>query len=234
MNEEIKQETELDLLYLLKLILRKWLLVGIVTGVTFVLATSYAYLRLDDEYTADSSMIVQVTGGDSSGYQDLLYGQRLVDTYAEIAKSNTVLNQVRSELNLDYSNGALRSMISVNSVNDTLIVQLKVVSGDSEEAANIATELVTTVQELTATYEGLESVEVLDTATVPTGPSGPNRMLYMAVGILLGGMIGVGIVLAIEFLDNNIKKPSDIETVLGLRLLGTIPDYDTDGEDNVK
>ena len=53
-------------------------------------------------------------------------------------------------------------------------------------------------------------------------------MMYLAVGILLGGMIGVGLVLGVEFLDKNIKVGKDIENVLGLRLLGIIPDYDMD------
>ena len=147
---------------------------------------------------------------------------------------NRVLGELRTNLDITYTNSQLRDMITVASVNETLIVELKVETEDPQLSSDIANELVVIVQALSATFEGLENVEVLDTAQPPVNPSGPNRMLYMAVGILLGGMIGVGIVLAIEFLDNNIKKPSDIETVLGLRLLGTIPDYDTDGEDNVK
>jgi len=74
-----------------------------------------------------------------------------------------------------------------------------------------------------------EDVEVLDEAKVPASPSGPNRMLYIAVGILLGGMVGVGLVLGFEFLDKDIKTGKDIESHLGLRLLGVIPEYDLEG-----
>lgn len=235
MNDEMRQETEIDLLYLIQIILRKWYWVVGAVLLFFTLATIYAYTRLDNEYTAESSMIVQVsTQTDTSGYQDLLYGQRLVDTYAEIAKSNNVLDQVRNNLDLEYTNTQLRDMISVNSVNDTLLVKIAVVSSDPDKSADIATEVVSVVQDLTVEYEGLERVEVLDVAKVPTSPSGPNRLLYVAVGILLGGMLGVGGVLAVEFLDKNIKKPSDVEKILGIRLLGAIPFYDIEeeGEDN--
>ena len=91
-----------------------------------------------------------------------------------------------------------------------------------------ANELVVIVKSLSAEFDGLENVEVLDTATTPLIPSGPNRMLYLAVGILLGGMVGVGAVLALEFLDKNIKTGKDIENKLGIRVLGSIPHYSMD------
>jgi capsular polysaccharide biosynthesis protein len=103
-------------------------------------------------------------------------------------------------------------------------------SSDPVLAKDIANEVVSIVQVLSNDFENLDNVQVLDIAETPDSPSGPNRLLYMAVGILLGGMIGVGIVLAIEFLDKNIKKGKDVEQYLGLRLLGTIPEYDMDEE----
>lgn len=228
MEQETSHEMEIDLLALLRVILRKWWQIGLVTALGLILAGGYAYLRLDDVYTADSSMIVQVTDTGDSTSTDLLTGQRLVDTYAEIAKSNRVLNKIDENLDLNYTNKDLREMISVNSVNNTLIIELSVEGENATNVKLIANELVTVIQELATEFEGLENVEVLDTATLPTIPSGPNRMLYMVVGILLGGMVGVGVVLALEFLDKKIKTGKDIENILGLRLLGTIPEYDMD------
>jgi capsular polysaccharide biosynthesis protein len=51
-------------------------------------------------------------------------------------------------------------------------------------------------------------------------------MQYTIMGVLLGGMIGVGFVILIEVLDKNIKYGKDVERILGIRLLGLIPDYD--------
>lgn len=227
MEEQRNQELEIDLLHLIRLVLRKWILVGAITAAVALLAAGYSFFMLDDTYTANSSMLVQAQDTETSDYQNLLTGQRLVDTYKEIAKSNRVLEELETRIDdSEITTGNLKDMINVSSVNDTLIVKLSVETGDPELSAEIANEAVTIVQELSAEFNGLQEVEVLDTAKVPTGPSGPNRILYVAVGILLGGMIGVGIVLAIEFLDKHIKTPKDIETHLGIRVLGTIPDYD--------
>jgi capsular polysaccharide biosynthesis protein len=230
MDVEQNQEFEIDLISLIKVLLRKWWLIGAVTVIGLLATALYAYLILDDVYTAESSMIVQVTNTGDSDYTNLLTGQRLVDTYTEIAKSNRVLDELIANLNLDYSKSQLRNMINVSSVRDTLIIQLDVESSDPVLAKDIANEVVSIVQVLSNDFENLDNVQVLDIAETPDSPSGPNRLLYMAVGILLGGMIGVGIVLAIEFLDKNIKKGKDVEQYLGLRLLGTIPEYDMDEE----
>lgn len=228
MEQNMNQEMEIDLIHLIKVILRKWLLIGVITIAVAIVAGGYAYIMLDDVYVAKSSMIVQVTSTGDSEYTNLLTGQRLVDTYREIAESNRVLEELKINLDIDYTNSALREMISVVSVNDTLIINLTVESTDPKLASNIANELVTIVKQLSTEFDGLEEVEVLDTALTPTVPSGPNRMLYVIVGILLGGMIGVGLVLGFEFLDKNIKTGKDLENILGLRLLGLIPDYNMD------
>ena len=230
MEEEMKNETEIDLINLIKIILRKWLIITVITIAVASVTGAYAYVVLDDTYTAESSMIVQVTNNGDSDYTNLLTGQRLVNTYTEIAESDRVFDELRLNLDIDISNGGLRNMITANSVSDTLIINLKVESEDSELTSDIANEVVAIVRDLSTEFEGLDNVEVLDIATVPVNPSGPNRTLYLAVGILLGGMIGVGIVLAFEFLDKNIKTGKDIENILGLRLLGTIPDYDMEEE----
>jgi len=231
MEQETNKEIEFDLIQLFKIIFRKWILISVVTFVSLLIVGGYAYFVLDDVYTAESSMIVQVANTGESDYTNLLTGQRLVDTYTEIAESNKVLDQLRINLDIEYSNSQLRSMINVESVNDTLIINLEIESGDKYLATDIANEVVNIVQELSASYEGLDNVEVLDIAKVPVSPSGPNRMLYLVIGVLLGGMIGVGVVLGIEFLDKNIKTGKDVENILGLRLLGLIPDYDYNGGD---
>jgi capsular polysaccharide biosynthesis protein len=233
MNEEMNQELEIDLISLFKLLLRKWWLITIVTVIGLGASAFYAYGMLDDVYSAEASMIVQVTSTGDSDYTNLLTGQRLVDTYTEIATSNKVLDELIVNLDLDLTKEQLRSMISVAGVNDTLIIQLDVESTDAVLAKDVANEIVSIVKQLSTQYENLDNVEVLDVAQIPEVPSGPNRLLYVVVGILLGGMVGVGIVLSIEFLDRTIKTTKDVENLLDVRVLGAIPYYEHDHEEEV-
>jgi len=86
------------------------------------------------------------------------------------------------------------------------------------------------MQEVSLNFDGFDNIEILDVATTPENPSGPNRLLYVVIGVLLGGIVGVGIVFMIELFDKTLKSPLDIERKLGLRLLAIIPDYTMEEE----
>lgn len=226
MNQDFNQEVEIDLLALAKLLLRKWWQIAIAVVIVTAATATYAYGMKDDEYTSKASIIVQVNSENSSEYQDLLIGERLVETYKIVVKSDTVLDQVRENLELNYSNSQLSNMISVSSTSNTLIINLSVTGFDKEETAAIANEIVVVMKDLASELDSLEAIDSLDVAKVPTSPSGPNRVLYLVIGVLLGGVLGTGFVLAIEFLDRDIKTAKDVENKLGIRLLGMIPEYD--------
>ncbi len=232
MNEDFNQEVEIDLIALLKLVLRKWWQIAIAVGICVGVTAVYAYGMKDNEFTSTSSLIVQVSNENSSEYQDLVTGQKLVDTYVVVVESDKVLNQVIENLDLRYSKSNLQNMITVSNTSNTLIINISVEGYNATETAAIANEIAVVLQELTTDFESLENIELLDGAVASENPSGPNRPLYIVIGVLLGGVLGLGFVLAIEFLDRDVKTSKDVENKLGLRLLGMVPEYDLpEGDD---
>ena len=66
-------------------------------------------------------------------------------------------------------------------------------------------------------------IQVIDKAILPQNPIKPNKMMNMAIAAVLGAMIGLFVVFLIEYLDNKLKTPQDIEKHLGLSVLGVVP-----------
>ena len=64
---------------------------------------------------------------------------------------------------------------------------------------------------------------IVDTARVPTAPSGPNLMRNLAFAFPLGLSIGVGLAFLLESMDNTVRTPEQAQTISALPSLGMIP-----------
>ncbi|MFR3072601.1 MAG: YveK family protein, partial [Paeniclostridium sp.] len=67
------------------------------------------------------------------------------------------------------------------------------------------------------------SVEVIDKAIVPENPIKPNKVMNILIAAVLGIMIGLFIVFILEYMDNKIKTPQDVEKYINLPILGVVP-----------
>jgi capsular exopolysaccharide synthesis family protein len=66
-------------------------------------------------------------------------------------------------------------------------------------------------------------VEIVDRATPGVRPVRPNKPLNIALGIIIGLVVGVGLAFFIEYLDTSVKTIDDVERSLGSPVLGVIP-----------
>ena len=68
---------------------------------------------------------------------------------------------------------------------------------------------------------------------VDTYPIGGKVKQLLALGILVGMIVGIGLAFFLEYLDNTIRTPMDVKTHLGLNILGIIPKF-TEGNFFIK
>ncbi|HEX4823335.1 MAG TPA: polysaccharide biosynthesis tyrosine autokinase [Candidatus Polarisedimenticolaceae bacterium] len=67
------------------------------------------------------------------------------------------------------------------------------------------------------------NVAILDKAIEPRYPIEPQKLTALVIGGALGLMIGVVLVLFLNYLDNTIRTPDDIEHYLGIGVLAIVP-----------
>ena len=70
---------------------------------------------------------------------------------------------------------------------------------------------------------GINNVAVVDTADVPQKPSSPRLMLNLLASLVAGLLLGVGLAMLLEQMDEAIADPGEIERQFGLPLLGSVP-----------
>jgi succinoglycan biosynthesis transport protein ExoP len=74
------------------------------------------------------------------------------------------------------------------------------------------------------------NVRVLDAARPNFAPIQPNVQRSLIMALLFGLVVGCGVVLLLEFLENTVASQADVEEQLGLAFLGFVPRVDAKGE----
>lgn len=222
----MEENNEITLQEIFSILWGRALLIILCTLLGGVLAFGVTAFMISPEYTAKVSMYVNNSEGKQDAYMninDINASQKLVSTYVEILKSDTVLNKVIEVAELEYTATDIREMMSASSVNGTEIFEIKVISKDPEESALIANTIAEVGPEEIVRVVKAGSVELIDPAKVPTNPSAPNVMLNTIIGVMLGGVLSVLGVLVCAMLDTRIKTEEDLEKVYALPILGAIP-----------
>ncbi len=66
-------------------------------------------------------------------------------------------------------------------------------------------------------------VKVINVAEEALRPARPNKTLNIALGVIVGLVVGVGLAFFIEYLDTSVKTIDDVERALQAHVLGVIP-----------
>ncbi|WP_413452519.1 polysaccharide biosynthesis tyrosine autokinase [Georgenia phoenicis] len=209
----------------------RWLTVVAVTLVTLA-ATAAATLLMTPQYTSSTRMFFAVQGGES--VSDLAQGSTFTEkqmaSYAEVAKSPIVLDPVADSFGLDRDASTLARALSVTVAADTTILVISATDEDPVLARDLANAV---ADHLSATVGGLsperpdgtETVRatMLSEAEVAESPSSPNTTRNLALGLVLGLLLGVGVALLRQVLDTKVRDESDISAVTEATPLATVP-----------
>lgn len=227
MNSNDNASIEIDVLYLLrKLWSRKFFVIFIALVVGTVALLGSIFL-IKPKYTSTTRIYVVSRSSDSSlTNQDLQAGSYLVNDYKEVITSNEVLSSVINQENLSLSTSELSNMISVSIPTDTRVISISVEDTDAQEASDIANTIREVAAEKIKAVTKVDDVTTLEAAEVASKPSSPNIKRNAALGVLVGGFLAIVGILVLEVLDDRVRRPEDVEEVLGMTLLGVVPDID--------
>lgn len=226
MNKE-NQLVEIDVLSLIKTVWKRKFIILLTALVVAVFALGYSLFIAKPSYQSTTRIYVvnrQQTDNNTLTNQDLQAGSYLVKDYKEIILSQDVLSTVISELKLPGTTAELSKSVSVSVPTDTRIVSITVKNSDPNQASRIANTLREVAAEKIIAVTKVSDVTTLEEAEVPKSPSSPNIRRNVMLSFFAGVIVMVIIVVFVEVLDDRVKKPEDIEEVMGLSLLGVVPD----------
>ena len=162
---------EIDLRKLLLAYLRKWWLIVLCALIVGAAALAYTVKFVTPMYQASITVYVNnVRSGERIDYisgSNLQASQQLVNTYANIIKSDTVLQKVSEEAGAGYTPETLRKLLSTAQVGETELFNVYIIHPNPAEAARLANAVANVAPaEIESFVEG-SSAKVIDYAKVP-------------------------------------------------------------------
>ena len=219
-------EETIDLREHFSIIKKRFWIIAIITVVAMVVSGVISFFMLSPVYESKSTLIVNTEKNEETQMitgDQFSVSQKLAVTYGEIIKSRAVLESVISNLKLDSEYEDLVEKITVSPVKDTQIISISVQDTNPKKARDIANEIPKVFEKEVKRITKANDIQVIDKAILPENPIKPNKMMNVAIAAVLGMMIGLFVVFVLEYLDNKIKTPQDVEKHLDLPILGVIP-----------
>ena len=219
-------EETIDLREYFSIIKKRFWIIALITVVAMVVSGVISFFMLSPVYEAKSTLIVNTEKNEETQMitgDQFSVSQKLAVTYGEIIKSRAVLESVISNLKLDSEYEDLVEKITVSPVQDTQIISISVQDTNPKKARDIANEIPKVFEKEVKRITKANDIQVIDKAILPENPIKPNKIMNVAIAAVLGMMIGLFVVFVLEYLDNKIKTPQDVEKHLDLPILGVIP-----------
>jgi polysaccharide biosynthesis transport protein len=103
-------------------------------------------------------------------------------------------------------------------------IQLGILKREADSNQQLYDVLLKRLKE-TSLSQGLDSsnVRVIEAAIVPTHPVKPRKVLNLAIGVLVGLAVGVGAAFFLEYMDDTVSTPEQVERALGVPVFSLIP-----------
>lgn len=191
-------------------------------------AAAYGFSRIQTPIYR-STITLSAEPSRTTDYGQSLAIKNLLRLYSQQMQTKTIAQQVIDQLQLDISPEKFLSGVEVSPNEADLTIQVAVKDANMDMVPrmvqSLAENFVLFHQQANLQMDQNDRilVNLLDNATPPEKFS-PKTTINVAAGGILGALAGVIAIFIIEYIQSGyIRKAQDIERVLNLTVLGTIP-----------
>lgn len=190
------------------------------SSTTFVLSKSKD-ITIQSENNTNSEAITQ---------NDITLNSKLVSTYSEIIRSKTIAKEVINSLGLDMTISEFISGVTVTSKDDTELIEITVSNSDSKLSADIANSLAEVFREKVNEIYKIDNLSVIDVAEPSDVPYNIGTIKNILLFAVIGLVLSCGVIFIIVYFDDTIKDEKDIESLLNIPVIASIPKLEDESE----
>lgn len=230
MNSEeiIKNEESIRIEEIIDILMKRWKMIISITVAATILAGLVSFFIIAPKYEANTKVFIgkENTNSKDQSYNnsDVQMYQQLLKTYAEVVKTNDLVEKAIEKTGADINSQDVLDNLIVTPTANTQILEIKYVSKNKNQSEEIlqaiSDQFIKTATELIPNG----NVKVVEQVKLSEEPVSPNKKLNIAIAFLLGLMVSVGLAFLLEFMDNTFKTKEQLEQILEVPVIGAIPD----------
>lgn len=190
------------------LIIRTWLpLIALSVGVCALVAGIIAS-QFGPTYSSEVRLLLGPALGGTIDNGDIVAGQNLAPTYAELATTRSILERALASTGSKMSVEELQASITTHVPVSSGLISLAVSASDPDEAAQLANAIAAELKNYTsasATEPTASNIKltVIDPAIPSERPAGPRVLFTAGIGAAIGLVLSV----SVAFLIENVRRP---------------------------
>ncbi len=209
------------------LLIMKWKFIALITTLSIITGISIILLK-PNIYEAEATLMVSSTGvysAESLGNDEITRNQRLVDTYAEIARSRNIILNVISKLDMDAEPEDISKLLKMEPVGETELIKISYQNKNPQIAAIVVNEISEEFIHKIRSVMTFENLKVIEKAEIPSKPLPRDVISLALIFLTFGFFLSTFIIFVQELLCGKLKDPKDFETIMESQVLANIPDF---------
>ncbi|MFB6466845.1 YveK family protein [Cytobacillus sp. Hz8] len=211
-----------DIFFIFK---KRWKLILLLTSIAMMVSGVFSFYIMAPVYQSSTQILVNQKNSENQvDITQLRSNIDLINTYSVIIKSPAILEKVIQELNLPLTVDQLNQKIAVNSQENSQIFSVTVEDSNPGMAVEIANTVSETFQRDIEGIMSVDNVSILAKAELKKNiaPVKPNPILNIGIALVIGVLVGMGLSILLDYLDNTLKNGDDVDKYIGLPVLGSI------------
>ncbi|WP_322488429.1 YveK family protein [Chloroflexus sp.] len=202
---------------------KRWWVIAL-TAIAAVVG-AYAISKLLPQTFRSQAVYLALANQADNGLNIVL--RNSMNSYRELVMQPSVLDQISQQIGLDISGERLMRDVNIQPRPDEqkIVIEVDLPRLDQSQALAdaVGERIVAEVNRINATLEGTARINVTRIQPARLVEIRPNTRINMLAGAILGLVVGVLLAFALEYLDDTLKTPEDVERFVGLPTLGAIP-----------